>query len=95
MTEAEMRIYEYETKPVIKKAMKFEGDGDSLHRAKEWLGESFIRADENKMTGMWSCKIGTLEGPHICSPGDYIIKGLNGEFYPCKPDVFEKTYRRK
>lgn len=36
--------------------------------------------------------IKTLEGKHIASIGDYIIKGVNGEFYPCKPDVFEKTY---
>jgi len=37
-------------------------------------------------------KIKTLEGPHVASPGDYIIKGVAGEFYPCKPDIFEKTY---
>ncbi len=34
----------------------------------------------------------TLEGGHIASVDDYIIKGVNGEFYPCKPDIFEKTY---
>lgn len=37
-------------------------------------------------------KIKTLEGEMIASEGDYIIKGVNGEFYPCKPDIFEKTY---
>lgn len=36
--------------------------------------------------------IKTLEGEHIATIGDFIIKGVNGEFYPCKPDVFEKTY---
>lgn len=36
--------------------------------------------------------IHTLEGNMIASKGDYIIKGVNGEFYPCKPDIFEKTY---
>lgn len=36
--------------------------------------------------------IDTLEGKHVVSPGDYIIQGINGEFYPCKPDIFEKTY---
>ncbi len=36
--------------------------------------------------------IDTLEGAHHASVGDYIIKGVNGEFYPCKPDIFEKTY---
>lgn len=37
-------------------------------------------------------KIQTLEGVMEASVGDYIIKGVNGEFYPCKPDIFEKTY---
>ena len=34
----------------------------------------------------------TLEGGHIVCPGDWIIQGIKGEFYPCKPDIFEKTY---
>ncbi len=38
--------------------------------------------------------IDTLEGKHIVSPGDYIIKGIKGEFYPCKPDIFEATYEK-
>ena len=37
-------------------------------------------------------KIPTLEGEMTASMGDYIIKGIQGEFYPCKPDIFEKTY---
>jgi hypothetical protein len=37
-------------------------------------------------------RIQTLEGDMKASFGDYIIKGVNGEFYPCKPDIFEKTY---
>ena len=36
--------------------------------------------------------IHTLEGDMKASPGDYIITGVNGEQYPCKPDIFEKTY---
>lgn len=36
--------------------------------------------------------IETLEGPHVVLPGDWIITGVNGEKYPCKPDIFEKTY---
>ena len=37
-------------------------------------------------------KIKTLEGTMIADVGDFIIKGVSGEFYPCKPDIFEKTY---
>lgn len=36
--------------------------------------------------------IDTLEGTMIVDYGDYIIKGVKGEFYPCKPDIFEQTY---
>ena len=36
--------------------------------------------------------IHTLEGDMIASPGDYIITGIQGEEYPCKPDIFEQTY---
>jgi hypothetical protein len=38
--------------------------------------------------------IKTLEGWLTVSPGDWIIKGVQGEFYPCKPDIFEQTYER-
>jgi len=37
-------------------------------------------------------QIGTLEGPHIVCPGDWIITGVKGEHYACKPDIFEATY---
>lgn len=36
--------------------------------------------------------IDTLEGGHIVSPGDWVITGVQGEHYPCKPDIFEQTY---
>jgi hypothetical protein len=36
--------------------------------------------------------IDTLEGPHIVTPGDWIITGIKGEHYPCKPDIFKATY---
>ena len=44
--------------------------------------------------GKWftTLDIFTLEGTHYADFGDYIIKGIKGEFYPCKPDIFEKTY---
>ncbi len=44
------------------------------------------RYDDNKLI------IPTLEGPLNASRGDYIIKGIKGEFYPCKPDIFEESY---
>lgn len=38
-------------------------------------------------------KISTLEGTMLASEGDYIIRGIKGEYYPCKPDIFEQTYK--
>ena len=38
------------------------------------------------------CRIETLEGVMTASKGDFIIKGVQGEFYPCKPEIFEQTY---
>lgn len=52
-------------------------------------GDNFY-IDHDKVSGGLIIK--TLEGEHIASINDYIIKGVNGEFYPCKPDIFEKTY---
>lgn len=37
----------------------------------------------------------TLEGDHLAEPGDFIIKGVKGEFYPCKPDIFALTYKEE
>lgn len=40
------------------------------------------------------CLIETLEGTHKCNGGDYVIKGVKGELYPCKSDIFEMTYEK-
>ena len=55
----------------------------------EWI-TSAIRA--NKINFDLRMIISTPEGEMLASPGDYIIKGVNGELYPCKPDIFEQTY---
>ena len=54
-------------------------------------GKTFY-IDHSKVKG--GLVIRTLEGEHIASIGDYIIKGVKGEFYPCKPDIFHKTYEK-
>jgi len=45
-------------------------------------------------TGDGTVSIGTLEGNHLVSFGDWIIQGVKGELYPCKPDIFEATYAK-
>ena len=59
----------------------------------EWSG-GVIQRPELKKDELPYLVIPTLEGNMIASLGDYVIKGVNGEFYPCKPDIFEKTYER-
>ena len=53
-------------------------------QAVQWTGDNSLDKD--------SVIIETLEGNHYARKGDWIIRGINGEFYPCKPDIFEKTY---
>lgn len=58
---------------------------DAGFELSDWCGGEFDVLDK-------TITIPTLEGDMKASPGDYIIKGVNGEFYPCKPDIFAKTY---
>ena len=55
-----------------------------------WCGGTLVALG----AGFWNLEIPTLEGQMTASPGDFIIKGVNGEFYPCKPTIFEKTYEK-
>lgn len=62
----------------------------------QWNGENELEikafvGDAAKFTAT-SLAIKTLEGTMIAQVGDFIIRGVDGEFYPCKPDIFEKTY---
>lgn len=68
-------------------AIQFKNDADTIKQVEEFMGDSFNGIELNG-----TMNIETLEGTMIASEGDYIIKGVNGEFYPCKPDIFEKTY---
>lgn len=82
----------FRKKPVIIEAIKYTGDANTtLAPTQEFITASLdgtIRERDGKMV------IKTLEGTMIANKGDYIIMGVNGEFYPCKPDIFEKTYER-
>lgn len=77
-------IKKYRKKPVVIEAVQW--TGENLDEIKEFCGEFFNYAH------LGSLSIFTLEGRHIASVRDYIIKGVAGEIYPCKPDIFEKTY---
>jgi hypothetical protein len=78
----------YRKKPVVIEAIQFTDE------TKDQCF-NFVRCNhyaEFGKDGSPVLRIQTLEGDMTASIGDYIIKGVNGEFYPCKPDIFEKTY---
>jgi hypothetical protein len=75
----------YRKKPVVIEAMQWTGKNfDSLTLFCNKIKSAYIPTGE--------LTIETLEGNMTASVGDYIIKGVKGEFYPCKPDIFEATY---
>ena len=83
----------YRKKPVVIEAIRW--DGENLDEVM-----NFCNGDasyELKARGSSELVIATLEdgesiARHVASVGDFIIKGVAGEFYPCKPDIFDKTY---
>lgn len=83
----------YRKKPVIIEAIQFEDNSDRIIEIHEFMGGDTIRVNYEDKDNPY-LKIETLEGIMKASVRDYIIKGVNGEFYPCKPDIFEKTYER-
>ena len=75
----------YRKKPVTIEAIVW--NGDNIEEISSWTnGDAFWDCDEGTL------KIKTLEGIMNASVNDYIIRGVNGEFYACKPDIFQKTY---
>lgn len=77
--------------PVVIEAFKWTGDENQTEDP-EWIlnaiKASKVRIDYNPL----SMKIVTLEGIMEAKPNDYIIQGIQGEIYPCKPEIFEATY---
>jgi hypothetical protein len=71
----------FRKKPVVIEAWQFNGD---LSGAPSWVEMDWFAGE--------SLHITTLEGTMRADVGDWIIKGIKGELYPCKPDIFEATY---
>ncbi len=76
----------YRKKPVVVEAVRFDGTDESV----DWLLPQLIGGEIGRSCDRLHIK--TLEGVMTANIGDYIIMGVNGEFYPCEPDIFEKTY---
>ena len=84
-------IKRYRKKPVAIEAIQF--TRKNWGRVVEFTkGKARDLTIERRPDGKATCIVDTLEGFHIANEGDYIIKGVKGEFYPCKPDIFVQTY---
>lgn len=84
----------YRKNPVVIEAVQYDGTNEKEIElfVNKTIGVSGLTLDyDPKVKGYF---IRTLEGRMTVSEGDYVIKGVEGEFYPCKPDIFEKTYTK-
>lgn len=91
-----MTAQKYRKKPVEIEAMQWDGGWDSFLAITEWAGgyPPLINLREYAETesDTTHLMIHTLEGSMRAEPNDWVIRGVKGEFYPCKPDIFEATY---
>ena len=78
----------YRKKPVVIEALQI--SRESIYKVERWCGGS-IKGIKLPITEQ-CIDIQTLEGEIRANFGDYVIQGVKGEFYPCKPDIFELTY---
>ena len=80
----------YRKRPVVIEAIQWDGSEESQREIVNWSG--------GKVSGWidsaYYLAIRTLEGEMRADPGDWIIRGVQGEFYPCKPDIFDATYEK-
>ena len=78
----------YRKKPVVIEAVQYLGTGENFEEIDEFVeGNLYVDSDKGDVPF-----IRTLEGDMFVSVNDYVIRGIQGEFYPCKPDIFEATY---
>ena len=84
----------YRKKPVVIDATQWDGTLTGVRSIEAIYPQMVTLAityhEKDNTVSWW--KIGTLEGSHVVSPNDWIILGIKGEYYPCKPDIFEATY---
>jgi len=90
----------FRKKPVLIEAVCWTGYEADVASVLAFIGDlsklprdgAMIRPGIGYTPALGTLDIPTLEGTMTASPGDWIIKGVKGEFYPCKPDIFEATY---
>ena len=90
----------FRKKPVVIEAVQFFFTDESVSQLEEFCGESLGNIRKEHDASPAEAEIRTLEDgthltvKHIATEGDWIIRGVQGEFYACKPDIFEQTYEK-
>ncbi len=84
----------YRKKPIVIEAIQWDGSRKNLIKIKALSDTRKVTIDKDKESKGVSLLIETLEGVMKANQRDFIIKGVSGEIYPCKPDIFEKTYEK-
>jgi len=87
-------IMKFRKKPVVIEAIRWDGNLGTLHRLQSMGMETTLYSTGSYPIDICNLRIKTLEGEHIADIGDWIIKGVKGEFYPIKNDIFMETYER-
>jgi len=101
-----MKVQKFRKKPVVIEAWQFDGTKESGEAICSWAWDHDAHAEyEPFLADHFKgdprvyvahpdpfLRIVTLEGTMVASKGDWVIRGVQGEFYPCKPDIFEATY---
>lgn len=86
----------FRKKPIVIEAIQYTGTPESNREIIDWTRNSATPAymDAFNEFGLKRLFINTLEGTFVINEGDWIVKGVKGEFYPCKPEQFEMTYEK-
>jgi hypothetical protein len=82
----------YRKRPVEIEAVRFDGSTTQKNAILYWMDTGEYIEPSVQTRDLVNLYIFTLEGTMTANPGDWIIRGVQGEFYPCKPDIFEATY---
>lgn len=89
----------YRKKPIVIEAIQFDYSREGIAKLRDFCGEENLRFSRNRHpSSIAEVEILTLEdgadgrAQHVATQDDYIIKGIQGEFYPCKPEIFNDTY---
>lgn len=86
-----MNAQRFRKKPVVIEAIQYRPDLNNCNEVAAFIGDPSMECDEKDHPNA-TYAIDTLEGIMRANCGDWIIKGVKGEFYPCKPDIFDATY---